>query len=73
MLDSTRVLYRETQALLDDIAEATIDGARKPFMENLATILLLIADDLRMRKLPPIAAKELLEIVMRRYERPARC
>ena len=37
-------------------------------MENLATILLLIADDLRMRKLPPIAAKELLEIVMRPYE-----
>ncbi len=33
-----RVLYRKTHALLDEIAEATIDGARKPFMENLATI-----------------------------------
>ena len=64
-----RVLYRETHALLDGIAEATIDGARKPFMENLATIPLLIIDDLGMRKLPPTAAEELLEIVMRRYER----
>ena len=64
-----RVLYRETHALLDDIAEATINGARKPFMENLATIPLLIIDDLGMRKLPPTAAEESLEIVMRRYER----
>ncbi len=52
-----RVLYRETHALLDDIAEATIDDARKPFMENLATIPLLIIDDLGMRKLPPTAAE----------------
>ncbi len=63
-----RVLYRETHALLDDIAEATINGARKPFMENLATIPLLIIDDLGMRKLPPTAAEELLEIVMRLHE-----
>jgi DNA replication protein DnaC len=64
-----RVIYRETHALLDDIAEATIDGTRKDFMEMLATIPLLIIDDLGMRKLPPTAAEELLEIVMRRYER----
>ena len=38
-------------------------------MENLATGPLLIIDDLGMRKLPPTAAEELLEIVMRRYER----
>lgn len=64
-----RVLYRETHTLLDDIAEATIDGARKEFMDMLATVPLLIIDDLGMRKLPPTAAEELLEIVMRRYER----
>ena len=64
-----RVVYRETHALLDDIAEATIDGTRKEFMEALATVPLLIIDDLGMRKLPPTAAEELLEIVMRRYER----
>ena len=64
-----RVVYRETHALLDDIAEATIDGTRKECMEALATVPLLIIDDLGMRKLPPTAAEELLEIVMRRYER----
>ena len=64
-----RVVYRETHALLHDIAEATIDGTRKECMEALATVPLLIIDDLGMRKLPPTAAEELLEIVMRRYER----
>ena len=40
----------------------------RPFMETLAIVPLLIIDDLGMRKLPPTAAEELLEIVMRRYE-----
>ena len=64
-----RVLYRETHTLLGEIAEATIDGTRKQHMEWLSTVPLLIIDDLGMRKLPPSAAEELLEIVMRRYER----
>jgi DNA replication protein DnaC len=64
-----RVLYRETHAMLDEIAEATIDGSRKQHMELLATVPLLIIDDLGMRKLPSTAAEDLLEIVMRRYER----
>src|SRR2546426_5085441 len=64
-----RVLYRETHTLLNDIADATIDGTRKQHMELLSTVPLLIIDDLGMRKLPPTAAEELLEIVMRRYER----
>jgi len=38
-------------------------------MELLASVPLLIIDDLGMRKLPVTAAEELLEIVMRRYER----
>jgi DNA replication protein DnaC len=63
------VLYRETHTLLGEIAEATIDGTRKQHMEWLSTVPLLIIDDLGMRKLPPTAAEELLEIVMRRYER----
>ncbi len=33
------------------------------------TVSLLIIDDLGMRKLPLTAAEELLEIIMRRYER----
>jgi DNA replication protein DnaC len=64
-----RVLYRETHTLLNEIAESTIDGSRKQHMELLATVPLLIIDDLGMRKLPSTAAEDLLEIVMRRYER----
>jgi DNA replication protein DnaC len=64
-----RVLYRETHVLLDDLAEAVVDGTRKQFMETLTTIPLLIIDDFGMRKLPLTAAEDLLEIIMRRYER----
>jgi DNA replication protein DnaC len=64
-----RVLYRETHVLLDDLAEVVADGTRKEFMESLTTVPLLIIDDFGMRKLPMTAAEDLLEIVMRRYER----
>jgi len=64
-----RVLYRETHTLLDELAEATLDGTRKEHMEFLVTVPLLILDDLGMRKLPLTAAEELLELIMRRYER----
>ena len=62
-------MYRETHKLLNDLAEATIDGTRKEHMDLLATVPLLIIDDLGMRKLPVTVAEELLEIMMRRYER----
>jgi DNA replication protein DnaC len=64
-----RVLYRETHVLLDHLAEAVADGTRKDFMESLTTVPLLIIDDFGMRKLPMTAAEDLLEIVMRRYQR----
>src|ERR1700760_1629009 len=64
-----RVLYRETHILLEELADATLDGNRKEYVEQLATVPLLIVDDLGMRKLPLTAAEELLEIIMRRYER----
>ena len=38
-------------------------------MAELATVPLLIIDDLGMRKLPHTAAEDLLELIMRRYER----
>jgi DNA replication protein DnaC len=41
----------------------------KRFMESVATVPLLIIDDFGMRKLPLTAAEDLLEIIMRRYER----
>ena len=47
----------------------TIDGSRKEFMEWLVSLPLLILDDLGMRKLPLTAAEDLLELIMRRYER----
>ena len=43
-----RVLYREAHALIEEIADANLDG---------------------MRKLPATAAEDLLELIMRRYER----
>ena len=64
-----RVLYRETHVLLDELAEANIDGTRKDYLAAVASVPLLILDDLGMRKLPLSAAEDLLEIVLRRYRR----
>ena len=64
-----RVLYREAHALLDELADAQLAGTRKPYLAQLTTVPLLIIDDLGMRKLPHTAAEDLLEIIMRRYER----
>jgi DNA replication protein DnaC len=64
-----RVIYREAHKLIENLADASLDGTRKEQMELLSTVPLLIIDDLGMRKLPATAAEDLLEIVMRRYER----
>ena len=64
-----RVLYREAHALLEELANAPLDGNSKQHMELLTTVPLLIIDDLGMKRLPLTAAEELLEIIMRRYER----
>src|SRR6202042_20690 len=64
-----KVIYREAFALIEEIADATLSGERKGQMEGLQAIPLLIIDDLGMRKLPASAAEDLLELVMRRYER----
>jgi DNA replication protein DnaC len=64
-----RVLYRETHILLEELAEAVVDGTRKQYMDSIATVPLLVIDDFGMRKLPHTAAEDLLEIIMRRYER----
>ena len=63
------VIYRETHVLLEELADATLDGRRKQYMAMLTKVPLLIIDDLGMRKLPHTAAEDLLEVVMRRYER----
>ena len=64
-----RVLYREAHVLLEELADAQLAGERKLYVERVLTVPLLIIDDLGMRKLPATAAEDLLEIVMRRYER----
>lgn len=64
-----RVWYREAHQLIDDLADATLAGTRKAFLAEVAAIPLLIVDDLGMRKLPHTAAEDLLEVIMRRYER----
>src|SRR5687768_10738704 len=64
-----RVAYREAHTLLEELADATLDGTRKAVLADLATVPLLIIDDLGMRKLPHTAAEDLLELILRRYER----
>jgi DNA replication protein DnaC len=64
-----KVAYREAHVLLEEIADATLDGTRKTYLAEMAAVPLLIVDDLGMRKLAPTAAEDLLELVMRRYER----
>jgi DNA replication protein DnaC len=64
-----RVIYREAHTLLEEIADASLDGTRKDLLADLAAVPLLIVDDLGMRKLPHTAAEDLLELIMRRYER----
>src|SRR6185369_16907586 len=69
ILQGYKVLYRETHVLLDELGDAVAEGRRKEYMEEISTVPLLIIDDFGMRKLPHTAAEDLLEIIMRRYER----
>ena len=69
ILQGHKVLYRETHVLLEELADAALDGTRKQYMESVSSVALLIIDDFGMRKLPHTAAEDLLEIIMRRYER----
>ncbi|AMY09541.1 Chromosomal replication initiator protein DnaA [Luteitalea pratensis] len=69
ILQGYRVIYREAHILLEEITEASVEGTRKALMLELTTVPLLIIDDLGMRKLPHTAAEDLLEVIMRRYER----
>jgi len=64
-----KVLYREAHVLLEDLAEATAEGGRKVLLDEISSVPLLIIDDFGMRRLPHTAAEDLLELVMRRYER----
>jgi len=64
-----RVLYREAHRLFEELVLATALGERPALIAKLTEVPLLIVDDLGMRKLPTSAAEDLLEVIMRRYER----
>lgn len=64
-----RVRYREAHVLFEDLLLAGATGERSATIAAYSEIPLLIIDDLGMRQLPSNAAEDLLEIVMRRYER----
>src|SRR5207237_6661680 len=51
-----RVRYREAHMLLEEIADATLDGTRKLYLTELTALPLLIVDALGMQKLPETAA-----------------
>ena len=69
ILQGWSVAYREAHVLVEELADATIEGTRKSYLADMERTSLLIIDDLGMRKLPGTAAEDFLELIMRRYER----
>jgi DNA replication protein DnaC len=69
ILQGYAVCYREAHVLLEEIADVTLEGTRRQYLAGIEKIPLLIVDDLGMRRLPQTGAEDLLELIMRRYER----
>lgn len=63
------VLYRSAFDLAQDMAEADATGTRKELIAKLCKVNLLVLEDLGMRRLPPTAAEDLLEVFVNRYEK----
>jgi DNA replication protein DnaC len=61
-------LYRSAFDLAQDLAEAEATGTRPDVIRKLTRVDLLVIEDLGMRRLPPTAAEDLLEVFSRRYE-----
>lgn len=64
-------LYRSAFDLTQDMAEAEATGTRKEVIAQLCKVDLLVLEDLGMKRLPPTAAEDLLEVFVRRYEKGA--
>jgi len=64
-----RVLYREAHRLIEDITEARELGTLRPLRAQIASVDLLLVDDLFLRKLPSQAGDELADVLMARYEK----
>jgi DNA replication protein DnaC len=63
-----RVVIRSTFDLVQDFAEAEATGERRALVQMLTKIDLLVLEDFGMKKLPPSAAEDLLEVFVRRHE-----
>lgn len=63
-----RALVRSAFDLCQDFSEAEAMGERKPLIQRLTKIDLLIIEDFGMKKLGPSAAEDLLEVFVRRHE-----
>jgi DNA replication protein DnaC len=64
-------LYRSAFDLAQDMAEAAATGTRKEVINHLCKVDLLVLEDLGMKRLPPTAGENLLEVFVRRYEKGA--
>jgi DNA replication protein DnaC len=64
-------LYRSAFDLVADLAEAQATGTHRELIGRLCKVDLLAIEDLGMRRLPPTAAEDLLEVFTRRYEQGA--
>lgn len=61
------VFYRSAFDLVEDLAEAFRMEQRKKHIQQLTKYNLLIMDEFGMKKMPPHAADDLLEIIHRRH------
>jgi DNA replication protein DnaC len=61
------VFYRSAFDLVEEMQEAFRTDTRKKYVHALTRYQLLIVDELGMKKMPPHAADDLLEVIHRRY------
>lgn len=61
------VFYRSAFDLVEEMQEAFRTDTRKKYVHALTRHQLLIVDELGMKKMPPHAADDLLEVIHRRY------
>jgi DNA replication protein DnaC len=64
-----KALYREAHQLIEDINEARELGEIRKLRAQLKSAELLVIDDLFLRRLPPNAGDELVDVLMSRYEK----
>jgi DNA replication protein DnaC len=60
--------YRSAFDLVTDLVDAARSDERKECVRKLCSYQLLIIDEFGMKKMPPSAADDMLEIIHRRYE-----